>query len=483
MKTLVAGRSAVLDAAAASLYSELGTEIGRVGHLREALAHPSTESLAVVAPLLSEEDLSLLPALAGRGMHLVLLSDVAAVDLRSRALQEGALDVLFPPITAARIVVALDARAAVSRGPLRRAGFRANLQPPAEGEAFDANVAALSTQHVELEISERRPATGDVFRIVLHAPSGRFGAWVRIADSTRLGAGGARVAARFLGLTADESATLVDLADSLPQIPDEIQRLLHAVDRLDMDRLAEASDVRLPALLQVEKEGIARGDGAIGAAAVARIAALLVGDALEKDPEAVGVARVAAVLEASGAAQESLRSNAAIAELEEPAKLAAVRDLQKRVANAAERVRSLSGVAAREAPSLRAIPARRWDLLSGRGRWAVLTAGAFAFIAGVVGVGAVTRTPTDPARTAVAATPVLEFRGIRAQSVTKEKKRAVVVVDGSWFTATEDDRRGFAVIARQNAGSPKTVEIQDTRARPLARVDGKKVVLLPVPAP
>src|SRR5688500_4392016 len=109
VKTLIVGQMPVIEEAVSVLYSEHGIEVGRLGSLREVLAQPSLEPIAVLAPLSSAEEVALLPALVARNVHVLLIADVVTPELRIRALEQGVADVLFPPVSAAQVSAALGA--------------------------------------------------------------------------------------------------------------------------------------------------------------------------------------------------------------------------------------------------------------------------------------------------------------------------------------------------------------------------------------
>lgn len=501
MKTLIVGQLPLFDDAAAALYAEHGGEIGRLSSLREVLAQPSLEPIAVLAPLSSAEDVALLPALVARKIHVLLVADVVALDLRARALEQGVVDVLFPPVSAAQVSAALGALRGESppRISRHRAGFPATLVQ--EGQKTDLTVVNVSSAGFEAEIPWAGPPAGAVMRTELQppAPHASIHLYCRVLSSAGLHTGGVRIQARFLALTAEESSSLVDLVDTLPPWPETLATILETIDVLDVAALRQVAvgqsmAVRLPAFTALEEEALAAGwgtdtseDAGVGEAAVARVSAALLADVLEADPMMPGGARVAHALATLQAAQEKMRAIANAIPDANADRLQKVRDLQKRLASGAERIERLAGLGKPAAPPMKGLAATPIEtalerLPEGPARWAIL-----------VGVPAVSLLllgllvklvffPGDPARSAVAEAPKMTLMGIRVVDVGSTSGKPIAIVDGSWFTANEDERTRMARIARQSI-EEETLEVQDVRGRPLARVNGADVTLLPLPDP
>lgn len=76
----------------------------------------------------------------------------------------------------------------------------------------------------------------------------------------------------------------------------------------------------------------------------------------------------------------------------------------------------------------------------------------------------------------------MTLMGIRVVDLSERSGTPTAIVDGSWFTANEDERTRMARIARQSIGKD-TLDVRDVRGRPLATVKGMGVTLLPLPGP
>lgn len=501
MKTLIVGQSTLFDEAASALYAEHGGEIGRLGSLREVLAQPSLEPIAVLAPLASEEDVALLPALVARRVQVLLVADVVAAELRALALEAGVIDVLFPPVSAAQISAAFGALRgeAPPRISRHRAGFPARLDH--KGEKVDVTVVNVSSAGFEAEIPWSGPPVDAVMRAELQpaAPQQPVHAYCRVSSSAALSTGGVRILARFVGLTSDESNAIVDLVDTLPPWPEELAAILETIDSLDVAVLrqvavGQSTPVRLPAFTALEEEALAAGwgtdtseDTGVGAAAVARVSAALLADVLEANPLMPGGARIAHALTSLQTAQDRMRAMAKAIPDGDGEQLQKVRDLQKRLASGAARIQQLTGSSKPAAPPMKGIAATPAEkafarLPAGPARWAIL--GGVPAVALVVFAVLlkVLLFPGDPARSAVTATPKMTVMGIRVVDVSETSGKPIAVVDGSWFTANEDERTRMARIARQSLGK-ETLDVHDVRGRPLAHVKGMEVTLLPLPGP
>jgi hypothetical protein len=68
-------------------------------------------------------------------------------------------------------------------------------------------------------------------------------------------------------------------------------------------------------------------------------------------------------------------------------------------------------------------------------------------------------------------------------SINKVGDQAFVVVDGSWFTASDDARSSAAKIVAVSIEGEVYLEVRDVRSRPLAKVTGADVTVLPLPGP
>lgn len=501
MKTLIVGQSTLFDEAASALYAEHGGEIGRLGSLREVLAQPSLEPISVLAPLSSAEDVALLPALVARRVHVLLVADVVAVELRARALAAGVIDVFFPPVSAAQISAALGALRgeAPPRISRHRAGFPASLER--EGDRVDVTVVNVSSAGFEAEVPWSGPAVDSVLRAELKPPGPQppVHAYCRVLSSGPLHTGGVRIQTRFVGLTSDESNSIVDLVDTLPPWPEELATILETIDALDVAVLrqvavGQATPVRLPAFTPLEEEALASGwgtdtseDAGVGEAAVARVSAALLADVLEANPLMPGGARIAHALDALHKAADKMRAMAKAIPEGDSERLQQVRDLQKRLASGANRIQHLTGSSKPVAPPMRGIASTPVEkalerLPEGPARWALLgaiPATAIVFLAVLVKL---LFFPGDAARSAVAEEPKMTVMGIRVVDLGEMTGKPIAIVDGSWFTANEDERARMSRIARQSLGT-ETLEVQDVRGRPLAHVKGLDVTLLPLPGP
>lgn len=495
------GQSPLFDEAASALYAEHEGEIGRLASLREVLSQPSLEPIAVLAPLASSEDVALLPALVARKVHVLLVADVVAVELRARALAAGVIDVLFPPVSAAQISAALGALRgeAPPRISRHRAGFPALLER--EGDKVDVTVVNVSSAGFEAEVPWSGPAVNSVMRAELQppAPQPPVHAYCRVSSSAPLHTGGVRIQARFVGLTSDESNSIVDLVDTLPRWPEELATILETIDALDVAVLrqvavGQSTPVRLPAFTALEEEALASGwgtdtseDTGVGAAAVARVSAALLADVLEANPLMPGGARIAHALAALQTAQDRMRAMAKAIPDGDGEQLQKVRDLQKRLASGADRIQQLTGSSRPVAPPMKGIAATPVEkalerLPEGPARLAIL--GSIPVVAMVIFVVLVKLIffPGDAARSAVADAPKMTVMGIRVVDLGEMTGKPIAIVDGSWFRANEDERARMSRIARQSLGT-ETLEVQDVRGRPLAHVKGMDVTLLPLPGP
>lgn len=496
------GQLPLFDEAAAALYAEHDGEIGRLGSLHEVLAEPSLEPIAVLAPLSSAADVDLLPALVARKILVLLVADVVNHDLRERALEQGVIDVLFPPVSAAQISAAFGALRgeAPPRIARHRAGFPATLQR--EGESIDVTVVNISSAGLEAEIPWSGPEAGAVLRAELTppAPHGSIHLYCRVLTTAGLHTGGVRIQARFIGLTAEESSSLVDLVDTLPAWPEELASILETVDMLDVAALrkvavGQSMAVRLPAFTALEEEALSAGwgtdtteDGGVGDAAVARVSAALLADVLEVDAQMPGSARIAHALQALQKSSDAMRAMAKAIPDADGERLQMVRDLQKRLASAADRIQRLTGLT--KAPAkvqMKGVASTPMEKALGRlpegpMRWGILAGiPSLALIVFAV-VGKLVFFPGDVARSTVAAKPQMTVMGIRVVEVDDMRGKHVAVVDGSWFTASEDERQRMARIVRQSLNL-EAMDVQDVRGRPLAHVEGMDVTLFPLPQP
>lgn len=496
------GQLPLFDEAAAALYAEHGGEIGRLGSLHEVLAEPSLEPIAVLAPLSSAADVDLLPALVARKIYVFLVADVVNHDLRERALEQGVIDVFFPPVSAAQISAAFGALRgeAPPRIARHRGGFPATLHR--EGESIDVTVVNISSAGFEAEIPWSGPETNSVLRAELlpPAPNGTIHVYCRVLTTAGLHTGGIRIHVRFIGLTSEESSALVDLVDTLPVWPEELAAILETVDALDVAALrqvaiGQAMAVRLPAFTALEEEALSAGwgtdtseDGGVGEAAVARVSAALLADVLEANSAMPGQARIARALEALQKSSDAMRAMANAVQPGDTATLPKIRDLQKRLASAADRMQRLTGLAkAPDGPQMKATVATPMEnalekLPQGPARWGILVgvpAAIFLLFALIVKLAFF---PGDVARSTFAEKPQLTAMGIRVIEVGDRRGKHVAVVDGTWFAATEEERVRMARIVRQSLNL-EAMEVQDVRGRPLAHVKGMDVKLFPLPKP
>jgi hypothetical protein len=258
--------------------------------------------------------------------------------------------------------------------------------------------------------------------------------------------------------------------------------------------VGQSTPVRLPAFTALEEEALAAGwgtdtseDTGVGAAAVARVSAALLADVQEANPLMPGGARIAHALTSLQTAQDRMRAMAKAIPEGDGEQLQKVRDLQKRLASGAARIQQLTGSSKPAAPPMKGVAATPVEkaferLPNGPARWAIL--GGVPAVALVIFAVLlkVLLFPGDPARSAVTATPKMTVMGIRVVDLSEQSGKPVAVVDGSWFTANEDERTRMARIARQSVGK-ETLDVHDVRGRPLAHVKGMEVTLLPLPGP
>lgn len=496
------GQLPLFDEAAAALYAEHGTEVGRLASLREVLAQPSPEPKAVLAPLSSAEDVALLPALVAQKVHVLLVADVVSLDLRARALEQGVVDVLFPPVTAGQISAVLAAMRgeAPHRIAKHRAGFPAVLSR--QDGNIDVTVVNVSSAGFEAEIPWEGPGAGAVLRVELQAPGHRpIRLYCRVETAAPMrSTGGVRINARFVGLTAEESSALVDLVDTLPPWPEDLATILDTIDGLDVAVLRQVAvgqqtAVRLPAFLAIEEEALAAGwgtdtsdDAGVAEAAVARVSGALLADVMERNAQMPGGARVALALQTLAQAQEKMRAIAKKIAEGDNERLQKVRDLQKRLASIAEKIQRLAGL--REdtvSPKMHSIVETPVEkalsrLPEGPARWAILAGVPLAGIALFAILVKLVFFPGDVARSTIASNPKMTVMGIRVIDAGDVQGKPVAIVDGSWFTATDDERMRMTRIARQQLAR-ETLEVRDVRGRPLAHVTGMDVTLLPLPRP
>ncbi len=522
MHVLIVGNGAdprASAAAAAFRYRE-DVSVGRVDAALDAVdvleAHVGEPSLVVVLAN-DAGDLAIadLPVLIGRGVPTVVLAASDSRELRAAAFQAGASEVVFPPHDPLRLEAACMV---LLKGHLRTEP-RCSVPIPAmivpQGQAeIRATVLNLSRGGFRAEL--QGPATaGAIVNVALSPPAPFriplvFGRLLEVQPPNDAGRCVAR--GQWVGLAAEELALIGELVESLAPDTTDVLAALQVLIAMKTETLRDTKfvgGIRVPPLTSYERLGVAaqpsEAVAPFGLVAVARCRATMVAVLLDttEDPNVAAAAKLIPIdawRAEMKVAQEVVTANLAERMKEaKPAPIREMRDLQARLNTASDQIERVFADATGgkferrsttllqekveqkkvfsrpvEAPPVEKEKDPEADLPYSsriRGRHVSMAAAFFVVLATGLAVwkSGHDRQTFDFAREAVEDSPQMVAGRIRVHSSFRTTAdRATIVVDRTWFDATDAERRMAASALLPRFRGARWLSVNDYRGRTLA---------------